>query len=100
MSCEVSGSKSKLSPCAFGLALGVVKGLWMVLAAWSAWLFGYGAAMVDHIASFYHGYGASFSGGLIGGLYGLICGFIFGIVFGFFYNRFLHMCCKKCESKE
>lgn len=93
-------SKTKLSVCSLGFALGVTKGLWLLLAAWVAYFFGYGVAMVEHVASFYHGYSATLMGGLWGGLYGLICGFIFGVVIGYFYNFAVCYCHRKCENKD
>jgi len=95
--------KSKLSKFALGIALGLTKGLWLMLSAWVAWLSGHSMAMVQHIAQFYPGYGASLKGGLVGGAYGLICGFIIGVIFAFFYNWALCCCrgkCEKCDSKE
>src|SRR5258708_6415070 len=76
MSCSDECVKSKLSPWALGLAFGVIKGLCLMLYAWGGWLFGYGMPMIEHIASFYHGYGASLVGGLIGGVYGFVGGLI------------------------
>lgn len=90
--------KSKLSVCALGLALGVVKGIWLMLLAWAAWKFSYGMPMVEHVAHIYHWYGASFVGGLYGAIYGFVSGFVFGVVFGFIYNFFLCRCCKKSCS--
>ncbi len=97
MGTDGSCEKAKLSPCAVGLALGVVKGLCALLLVWGAYYFGIGTAMVEHIGSFYHGVNASFVGGLIGAVYGFIGGYIFGYVFGWFYNKFLSYCCKSSE---
>src|SRR5579864_3507978 len=94
--CKGDCKKTKLSKFALGISLGLTKGLWLLISAWVAWGFGYGMAMVQHIAQFYHGYGASFQGGLLGGLYGLLCGFILGVVIGFFYNCALCCCHGKC----
>ncbi len=84
-----------LSPFALGLALGVIKGVCLIVLAYAAWIFGFGMPMVEHVASYYHGYHASFVGGLVGGVYGLVGGFIFGYVYGFLYNFFMHRCCGK-----
>lgn len=87
----------KVSPFALGLALGVMKGVCLLFLAYVSWLGGYGSVMVEHVASWYPGYGASFVGGIIGGIYGLIAGFISGFIFGYLYNFFLR-CCGKYSS--
>jgi hypothetical protein len=92
MSCQTEGVKSTVSACSLGLALGVLKGLCVMLLAWAAWLFGVGGPMVMHMASYYHGVSASFVGGLIGAAYGLVGGFVFGYIFGKLYNFFLCRC--------
>jgi hypothetical protein len=97
MFCKSSaGDRAKFSPCALGMALGVVKGLYLLLAAWISWLWGYGAPMVAHLGEYYHGYSSSLMGGLAGGAYGLVCGFVFGFVIAYFYNCFVG--CGKCSS--
>lgn len=84
----------KVSPCALGLAVGVAKGAFMLLLAWSAYFFGYGRAMVEHIAAWHHGYASSLMGGVVGGACGLITGFVVGYVIGFLYNFFVARCPK------
>lgn len=95
MSCDSTSGKSGLRPCAFGLAVGVFKGLWLLGLALSAMYFGMGAAMVEHVGSFYHGYDASFMGGIYGAVYGLVGGFISGYIFAWLYNKFLCYGCGK-----
>ncbi len=92
--------KAKLSPCGLGFALGAAKGLYLMLSAWVAYFFGYGAAMVGHVAGFYNGYGASVAGGFVGAGYGFVCGFIFGLFVAYFYNFALRCCCKDGECKS
>jgi hypothetical protein len=99
MMCAGGGKKAKICPVSLGIAVGVTKGLYLMLLAWVAMFFGYGTAMVDHISSVYPSYVASFSGGLIGGLWGLICGFVFGFVVAFLYDWCV--CCRsKSDSEE
>lgn len=88
---------AKLRPCSLGLALGVMKGVFLLGLAYAGWLGGYGSAMIEHVAAYYNGYSASFVGGLIGAAYGFIGGFIIGYIFGFLYNFFVCRCCKKCS---
>lgn len=99
MMCDKDGCvKAKLSPCALGVACGVLKAVCLMGLAWAAAFFGYGMPMVEHVAQFYHGYSASVVGGLIGGGYGLVAGYIFGFVFGYIYNFCLCYCCKKADA--
>jgi len=88
-------SKGKgLCPISFGLAIGVTCAIFMMLGAWIAAFWGYGTELIDQRALMYHGYTATFVGGLVGGLWGLVKGFIFGALIAFFYN-----CISACKSK-
>ncbi|MDR3492438.1 MAG: hypothetical protein P4M12_10430 [Gammaproteobacteria bacterium] len=90
-------TKSKLSACALGLAVGFSDALYMMLFAWVALYSGYGTPMIDSIASVFYGYAPTFVGGLWGGLWGFIDGYIFGIVVGMIYNFCLCHChCRSC----
>lgn len=96
MMCKGECYKSRLCPFSLGFALGAAKGLFLLLLAWTGWLAGYGIAMIDHISSFFSGYGAS----LVGGLYGLVLGFVCGFIFGFFIGCFYNFCCCRCCKKS
>ncbi|RDI41705.1 hypothetical protein [Aquicella lusitana] len=91
--CKRSGS---LCPVSFGLAWGIVIGLFMAGYAWIAWLSGYGTAVVDQYAVFYYGYEATFLGGIIGGFWGLVVGFLFGFFIALFYDLIACCCKAKC----
>ena len=82
----------KLSPFSLGLAIGVAKGAFMLLLAWSAYFFGYGKALVEHIAVMHHGYAPSIMGGIVGGVCGLVVGFVIGAVVALLYNYFVARC--------
>jgi hypothetical protein len=84
----------RLSALAFGVSLGVITGLSMMFFAWSGWLWGYGASMVDQWASVYPGFGATFKGGFLGLAWGFLEGFILGVVWAWVYN--LCLCCCRC----
>jgi hypothetical protein len=84
---------TKLSPCAFGFALGITNGLGMLILAIAAAQWGYGTILVDNIASVYHGYAPSFAGGLYGAVWGFGEGVVFGLITGWIYN--LCLCCCK-----
>ena len=91
-------TKTKLSAFSLGIAFSITEGLFMMLFAWAAGLFGYGIPMIHNIATVCYGYAPSFVGGLFGGVGGLIDGFIFGIVVGWIYNFCLCHVCKKSSS--
>lgn len=92
-----SSSCTKLNAFAFGMAIGITKGLAMMLFAWGGYFGGYGMDMIHLIASVYHGYAPTVMGGFIGAGWGLLCGFVFGFIAGSLYNRCLgcSFCCKK-----
>ena len=94
MKCQSVCVVSKLHSCALGLAFGIVKGLFLMLFAWSAMYWGFGLDLIMQISHVYQGYEASWVGGLIGGGYGLLVGFIAGVLIGFIYN--LCLCCCRC----
>lgn len=86
---------TKFCVLSFGFALGIAKGLFFMILAWSSAGFGYGSEMITLLASVYHGYAATFVGGIIGAVWGLVDGFIFGIILAGLYNCFVCACCKK-----
>ncbi|MCD6040158.1 MAG: hypothetical protein K0S27_1558 [Gammaproteobacteria bacterium] len=88
--------KAKVCICSLGVALGMAKGLFLMLLAWAGWMWGFGMPMIEHIGSFYHGYAPTLMGGFIGGGWGVLGGFILGIVIGFVYNFCLCACKKFC----
>jgi NhaP-type Na+/H+ or K+/H+ antiporter len=100
MWCKDESVKSKLSPCALGLAFGVIKGVCLLALAWAGWLWGYESPMMERAVDFYYGYAPTFVGGLFGAVWGFICGFVFGIILGSVYNFFLCCCKKSCSSSE
>jgi len=101
MKCKTDHPKTALCACSLGFAFGITKALMLLLLAWVGFFFGYGHAMITEIATFYHGYGATFGGGLFGALWGFIDGFLFGFIAGLFYNLFLCHCFKKsCDKNE
>ncbi len=100
MFCKSDSPKAKLSPCAVGVALGLIKGVYLLVLAWVGWLWGYGMPMISRVSEYFHAYDASFAGGLVGGLWGFICGLVFGVIFGILYNWCLRCCCRKCPEDE
>lgn len=84
---------------ALGVGFGITAGLFMMLFAWAAWLWGFGTSIIDQSAAVHYGYAATLVGGLIGGLWGLVEGFIFGLISGLIYNCVARCCgCSKSCS--
>lgn len=103
MSCGNHKHVSCLCPFSFGLAFGIVDGVFMLVIAWFAYLWGFGTPLVEHYATFFRGYEATWVGGFIGGLWGLLVGFIFGFFLALVYDWIVKCCkclsCKKCDEK-
>jgi len=76
---------NKLQPVALGIAVGVVWAAYVFLAAIFA-MFGWGVAMVEMIASFYLGYGASILGAIVGAVWAFVDGLVCGAVIAWIYN--------------
>ncbi|HSW70758.1 MAG TPA: hypothetical protein VLH77_02120 [Gammaproteobacteria bacterium] len=92
-----------LCPFSFGMAIGVTKGLCLLLLAWAGHFWHYGLPIIHQVALFYHNYAPTIRGGLYGGLWGFIGGFIFGFVAALIYDLCLSCCCAKttyCENKD
>jgi hypothetical protein len=90
--------KCKLSPKAFGLALGTMWGMSVFLVGLAAHFFEYGVTFVTAMGAMYVGYDVSVMGSFIGGFFGFLDGFIGGAVLIFLYN--LYACCCKKECTE
>lgn len=84
-------------PVSFGLAAGIVVGIYMAAFAWSVWLWGHGVAIIEQYGDFFIGYAPSFWGGVIGGLWGFAEGFVFGLIFAWIYNLIIK-CCKRSDK--
>jgi hypothetical protein len=76
----------RIQPVPLGIALGVTWALGVFFAGIFA-MFGWGVAVVDLMASFYIGYGASIPGAIIGAIWALVDGFVCGVVIAWIYNR-------------
>ena len=89
----------RLSPIAFGVSLGIITGLSMMLFALSSWLWGYGAPMIEQWGSVFPGVGASLKGSFIGLAWGFLEGYILGLLWAWVYNICL-CCCRSCPCCE
>lgn len=87
----------RLCACTLGVAIGVAKGLFLMLLAWVGLVWGAGLPLVQHMGTFLQGYAPTLSGGLIGGAWGFAVGFVSGLVIGWVYN--LCLCCGKFCGK-
>ncbi|MCP0914371.1 MULTISPECIES: bacteriophage holin [Legionella] len=80
---------AKLSPLAFGLALGILWGLSMLIMGLIAYFFNYGDLFVTSMGTLYLGYNATIMGSIIGGVIGFIDAFIGGLIVAWLYNLFV-----------
>jgi hypothetical protein len=78
---------SRLQPFAFGIAIGVVWAVGVLLGGLVA-MIGYGAVFVNALGTVYIGYSASIVGAIIGGIWALVDGFVAGALIAWVYNRF------------
>jgi hypothetical protein len=78
---------SRLQPFAFGIAIGVVWAVGVLLGGLVA-MTGYGAVFVNALGTVYIGYSASIVGAIIGGIWALVDGFVAGALIAWVYNRF------------
>ena len=86
-------TKTKLSPIALGLALGVLWGVSLLLLCLLNH-FGYEVAFVSSPHAVV-GYDFSIIGSCIAALIGFVDGFVRGAILGLLYNCFAGCCCKK-----
>jgi len=98
MHCGKSNKGLCICPVSFGLAWGIVCAFSLAGLAWSAWFFGTGTVIVNHMGSFYYGYSANIVGILWGFFWGFIKGFLLGFFVALFYD-FIINCCAKCCNK-
>lgn len=82
-------SYCRLQVLSFGLALGLLWGVSVLLIGLSAMWYGWGAEMVKLIGAIYLGYQATWLGSLVGGLWGFLDAFLGGVIFAVLYNLFL-----------
>jgi hypothetical protein len=76
---------NRCQPLALGIAIGVLWAIYVFFAGIFA-MFGWGAALVTTLASFYIGYGASIVGAIIGAIWAFVDGFVAGVVIAWIYN--------------
>jgi hypothetical protein len=93
---EKSCKSGGLCAVGFGVSLGLVSGIVMMLLAWASLWWGTGSSLVDQWSTIYKGYESSIKGGLIGLGWGFLEGLIVGLVWAWIYNCIY--CCCKCKS--
>lgn len=71
----------------FGLAIGIVTGIYIFFAGLISWKFAWGMPMVQMMGSWYRGFGPTMGGSLIGAIWGFADGFILGAVIAWIYNK-------------
>jgi hypothetical protein len=80
-------SKDKLNVKNFGLSIGIVSGIGMLIIGLLSTWFDYGNSIVTLIGEVYIGFSASIIGSIFGGIYGFVDGFVGGVVIAWIYNK-------------
>jgi hypothetical protein len=73
---------------AFGLAGGILWGACMLLTTLVSAANGYGAGLLNAMASIYPGYAVTYVGSLVGMVYGFVDAFVGCYLFAWLYNMF------------
>lgn len=73
----------------FGLALGIMCALWMLIIGITATYAGYGTEIVKVLGSIYIGYDLTLIGAIVGGVWGFLDGLIGGFIFAWIYNKLI-----------
>jgi len=76
---------------AFGLSLGLVWGLAILLTTWWFVIFDFSGKILGKLSGIYIGYGVSWGGGFIGFFWGFVDGFIAELLIAWFYGLFSKM---------
>ena len=80
---------TKLDVRAFGMLLGCIWGLGVLVVGVMAKMSGRGSRFVKLCSTVYRGYKPTWPGSLIGGLWGFLDGAVSGIVIAWLFNRFI-----------
>ncbi len=86
---KISVPISGLNPSKFGLAMGILLGLAMLIIGITATYAGYGVDIVALCGSMYIGYDMTLVGSIVGGIWGFFDGLIGGFIFAWLYNKLL-----------
>ena len=79
----------------FGLAVGTVCGLAMMVGTWLLLLRGAPGGIISSASGLFYGYTYTFGGSFVGLIWGFIYGFIGGILVAWFNDLFAKMIYKK-----
>ncbi|MCH9755954.1 MAG: bacteriophage holin [Gammaproteobacteria bacterium] len=92
-------TKHRLSPLAFGLSLGVIWGVSVLIMGLLAHYLSYGTEFVSAMGVVYIGYEPSIMGAVIGGIFGFIDALVGGALIAWLYNVFSGCCSKHCHKE-
>lgn len=73
----------------FGLVLGIMCALWMLIIGLAATYAGYGTEIVKVLGSIYIGYDLTLIGAIVGAIWGFVDGLIGGFLFAWIYNKII-----------
>ena len=77
---------NQIQPLPLGVAVGVLWALYVFCVGITA-MFGWGAALVNALASLYIGYGPSIIGAIIGAVWAFVDGLVAGVIIAWVYNK-------------
>ncbi len=80
---------------AFGLSLGILLGLVILLMTWLFLIQGMTEEFFTKLQVIFIGYSMSWGGSIIGFIWGFVYGFVGGVVIAWLYNKFSKILYKK-----
>ena len=92
-------SGCKLNPVAFGLAIGVLWGISVLMLGLASTYYAYGHDFVVSLGSLYPGYTPSIKGSILGAIIAFIDSFIMGFIIIWLYNKFCNCGCACCDKE-
>ena len=95
----MKGCFCKLHVLPFGLALGVIWGVGLLLVGLISAAGGWGDHFIAAMASLYVGYDATILGSLVGFVWGFVDFLVFGLILAWLYNFFVCKCAKYCKGR-
>ncbi|MBN1645107.1 bacteriophage holin [Candidatus Woesearchaeota archaeon] len=82
-------SSCKLNTTKFGLTLGILWGLAVLLLGIAATYASYGTEFVNLLGGMYIGFDTTLIGSIVGGIWGFFDGLIGGFIFAWLYNKLI-----------
>ena len=91
---------AKLHSFSFGLSLGLIWGISMLVLGWVGMETGLGVGFVETMRTIYIGYSATAKGFVWGGIWGFVHMFILGFIVAAIYNLSVSIFCRKYRDSD